>query len=104
MKSEIITNEFYDEKCDVFSFSIIMFELLVETTLPYGFVSQIEYRVATNPLFRPTIPLDFQVQSEQIWFIELMSTCWKHSAKDRPPFHEIITLIDQHLQYLTELR
>ena len=53
MAPEIANNEFYDEKCDVFSFAIIMFEVLTENFNPYGeFAANIETKVAKNPLFR----------------------------------------------------
>lgn len=36
MAPELVLNEFYDGKVDVFSYAIIMFEVLVETLKPYG--------------------------------------------------------------------
>lgn len=100
MAPEIVNNEFYDEKCDVFSFGIIMFELLVETTEPYGRVAfNIEYHVARNPLFRPQIPLALSASLEQnqLWLIEIMSKCWMHNPEDRPSFVDIGNALKQHM-------
>jgi len=100
MAPELVLNEFYDEKCDVFSFAIIMFELLVETTKPYGtntVTFNIELRVAKNPLYRPVPPPQFDLKDEYMWYIELMSCCWKHLAKDRMSFTEIISVLEKHM-------
>jgi len=99
MAPEIALNEFYDEKCDVFSFAIIMFELLVETTKPYGtgITFNIELRVAKNPLYRPVPPPTFELKEEYVWYIELMSCCWKHFAKDRKNFQEILEELQAHM-------
>lgn len=89
LHSELVNNEFYDEKCDVFSFSLILFQLLVETNDPFEKQTPqfgVEFLVAKNPLFRPQIPLGFNILPEHIEYIELMSTCWKHAAEDRPSF------------------
>lgn len=95
MAPELVLQEFYDEKVDVFSFSIVMFEMLVETDAPYGSTLSfnIEYTVSKNPLFRPMIPVAFEVLPEHHWYLELMSNCWKHNPKDRPSFSDIVEIL-----------
>ena len=109
MAPEIVNNEFYDEKCDVFSFGIIMFEVFTRNFKPYGAnTAQIEIKVAQNPLFRfvfffqisnnkkrPALPVDMgPLDHSQIAFIELMTKCWSHNASARPSFSEIIAALN----------
>lgn len=64
--------EFYNEKCDVFSYAIIMFEVLAETNEPYGGTLGIEVRVSQNPTFRPMLPDTIRIQAQQEFFVDLM--------------------------------
>lgn len=100
LNSEIFNNEFYNEKCDVFSFAIIMFELLMETNAPYGKSNvNIELKVAQNPLFRPTVS-ELSLTPSQYWIISLMTDCWKHEPADRPGFATIVEKIGKHMDNL----
>jgi len=79
-----VENPVYDEKCDVFSFAIIMFLLYTGTTQPYAAYEQAQYAnievcVARDPNFRPKLPPnDFTEQEEQdrTFFIELIVAEW----------------------------
>jgi len=99
MAPEVVLNEFYDERCDVFSFAILMFEVLVETINPYGKNESmnIHLSVSKNPAMRPMIPVDFDITPNQEWFIDLMHTCWKHNAANRKPFAEIVEILQRHI-------
>lgn len=105
MAPELVSNEFYDEKCDVFSFAIIMYEVLTENFKPYGDASMyVETKVAKNPLFRPVLPDNFEVKPDQLPFIEIMTRfvvlmfvnyfffvrCWNHVPSTRFSFAEIV--------------
>ena len=90
MAPEIVNNEFYDEKCDVFSFAIVMFEVLTEDFEPYGGKVHVEVCVAKNPLFRPNFPDSFQFDNSQMQYVQLMTTCWSHLPSQRPVFTDII--------------
>jgi len=60
----VTNNSFYDSKCDVFSFAIIMFEFLTLNFEPYGKSTyMIEVKVAKNPLFRPGYDCSFEFNS-----------------------------------------
>ena len=57
MAPEVVTNDNYGSECDVYSFAIIMYEVLFER-LPYSDLPSIKHlqlKVATDPNFRPTI-------------------------------------------------
>lgn len=102
MAPELVLNEFYDEKADVFAFAIIMFELIVETNRPYGNAGgfAVEQQVARNPLFRPQTPMDFVVEPRHLCYIELMQTCWKHNPQDRPRFDRIVAILQEQIQQI----
>jgi len=103
MAPEILNSEFYDEKCDVFSFAIIMFEVLVETNRPYGNNAfHVEQMVSKNPLYRPAVPLNFNVEPFHLSYMEMMSQCWKHDPHSRPTFEQIIVFVQQELEGLEQ--
>ncbi|KAL2489598.1 serine/threonine-protein kinase STY46-like [Forsythia ovata] len=88
MAPEVIRFEPYDEKCDVYSFGIILNELMtgehpyIETD--YG-PSKIAIEVAENGL-RPAIPKDDQQLGE---LTELIQKSWDEEPANRPSFAEI---------------
>jgi len=86
---EVYTSENYNNKCDVFSYSIIMFQVLFQICRPYGNVMQIEYKVATDETFRPIIPKRDQLNTGEQAVVNLMQRCWKADPMARPSFVEI---------------
>jgi len=99
MAPECVLDENYNEKCDVFSFGIMMFEILCETLKPYGsnISLNLEMRVAKNPLFRPVLPENVEVAPAQLFYIKLMQQCWSHLPQDRPSFDSIIETLEGKL-------
>ena len=87
--------EAYNEKCDIFSLGIIIYELLTSNTDPYGKNNKfnVELRVAQYPDFRPVVPENLDSDAEQI-VVKLMQLCWSHSAKDRPELDVIISTLE----------
>jgi len=85
MAPEIVMHQDYDEKADVFSFAIIMWEILTREQ-PYrgqGGMS-LAMRVATKGL-RPDVPVYCPAE----WAF-VMQRAWAHSPEDRPGFDEIL--------------
>ena len=86
MAPEVIRGNVYSEKSDVFSFGIIMNELVMRIP-PYQGKDKKEVarKVVRNPEYRPIIgkkvPKDW---------IDLMVKCYAHEEKKRPGFNEII--------------
>jgi serine/threonine protein kinase len=84
MAPEIARQEEYNEKADVFSFGIILWELLTREE-PYPGCSglSLAFAVATRGL-RPPIPAYCPAE-----WAALMVRCWSDSQTQRPSFDEI---------------
>jgi tRNA A-37 threonylcarbamoyl transferase component Bud32 len=99
MAPEVILGTKYDSSCDVYSFSIIMYELITECFKPYeGSLkhkdgSNIDVYVASDPKFRPIIEEEYFEKFGLGWCVELIKTCWDHRPSKRPPFSEIVKIL-----------
>jgi Leucine-rich repeat (LRR) protein/serine/threonine protein kinase len=82
---EVMRNEEYTEKADVYSFAVIMYELLTRTQFMghHSFLSDIENKVILGE--RPTIPETPECQQIPEWNA-LMARCWDHESDKRPSF------------------
>ena len=93
---EIMKKEQYTEKADVFSFGIILWEL-VGRAKPFS-----EYEISKSDFtylledqiiagLRPTVKQEWGCPSE---YVELMENCWHGDPKARPQFDEICSRIN----------
>lgn len=82
---EVLRNQKYSVKADVYSFGIVMWEVCTRMD-PYTGVApfQVVVQVATSGL-RPGIP----PFCPQAW-LELMTECWSENPERRPSFAEIV--------------
>ena len=88
MSPEMISNKKYNEKADVFSFGIVLWEIYTRK-IPYR-----DLKMSANKLValvvrkraRPTIPPEMPKK-----YRNLMVACWAHHAADRPSFVQIVT-------------
>jgi alpha-tubulin suppressor-like RCC1 family protein len=86
MAPEVILHPNYTEKADVFSFGIIMSELMSRQPPYFGVDKKIVAKqVSQNPSYRPAIPKT----CPKDW-ADLMKRCWDHLPNKRPTFNEII--------------
>eukprot|EP00934_Nitzschia_sp_Nitz4_P006741 Nitzschia sp. Nitz4//scaffold50_size126154//107061//109970//NITZ4_003702-RA/size126154-processed-gene-0.64-mRNA-1//-1//CDS//3329553749//6731//frame0 len=89
MAPEVLANKKYDEKADVFSYGIILWELL-SRECPYEGMTAIQCALAVlNRDKRPEIPKWCPPQ-----FHALIRSCTKKDQSQRPTFSEIIVILD----------
>eukprot|EP00245_Coleochaete_scutata_P000955 TRINITY_DN1117_c0_g1_i2.p1 TRINITY_DN1117_c0_g1~~TRINITY_DN1117_c0_g1_i2.p1 ORF type:complete len:640 (-),score=134.06 TRINITY_DN1117_c0_g1_i2:975-2894(-) len=84
MAPEVIEHKAYDHKADVFSFGVVLWELLTGR-LPYADLTPLQAAVGVvQKALRPTIPKNTHPR-----LTELMQRCWKEKPVERPEFSEI---------------
>lgn len=91
MAPEVVAHQQYDHKCDVFSYGILLWELVTGGAVPYAGYSPLQAAVGVvQKGLRPTIP-----SSSPKLLTRLMQLTWAHHPNDRPEFAQIIGMLDQ---------
>ncbi|XP_071695955.1 serine/threonine-protein kinase STY17-like [Rutidosis leptorrhynchoides] len=85
MAPEVIEHKPYDHKADVFSFAIVLWELLTGE-VPYSYLTPLQAAVGVvQQGLRPTIPKQTHPK-----LTELLESCWQQNPTMRPNFTEIL--------------
>ncbi|KDO22308.1 TKL protein kinase [Saprolegnia parasitica CBS 223.65] len=93
----------YTEKIDVYSFSMLMLEILNQRA-PYSEAAlpprELLHKVA-HEAYRPSL------LERDLWpikLVELMEACWQHDPADRPAFADVVAILDSILSENCERR
>jgi len=90
MAPEVIEHKSYDHKADIFSFGIVMWELLTGK-IPYDYLTPLQAAVGVvQQGLRPTIPKNAHPK-----LAELLQKCWQQDPTSRPDFPVITETLQQ---------
>ncbi|KAF2077940.1 hypothetical protein CYY_000741 [Polysphondylium violaceum] len=93
MAPEVMMGNPYNEKADVYSFGIILWEILTKEP-PYAHHKDYDifFNAVCNERERPPIPIDTLPSLRH-----LIQTCWDHNPQNRPSFSEILFRLNEIL-------
>ncbi|XP_059453043.1 serine/threonine-protein kinase STY17-like isoform X2 [Corylus avellana] len=100
MAPEVINHQPYDQKADVFSFAIVLWEL-VTAKVPYDTMTPLQAALGVRQGLRPDIPRNAHPK-----LLELMQRCWEAAPDSRPSFAEITAELEnlvQDVQKISEI-
>jgi serine/threonine protein kinase len=94
MAPELLKYQYYDAKVDVYSFALLVWQVLTWTRNPFqDYLDKGDLDVFVEAVYhhhvRPEIPKGTHPK-----LIELMDAGWAHLAKDRPDFSDIVMMLD----------
>jgi len=94
MAPEVLTGNSYDEKVDVYSFAIVLYEVLCRW-IPFdgSGLEPVSIAVAVTSGRRPDmrcVPTDCPIS-----LCRVMKSCWGHAAAQRPTFDAVLEMLKQ---------
>lgn len=98
MAPEVIRHEAYDQRCDVYSFAILAWEMLTYR-IPFDGMMPVEaaFAVAREGK-RPSIPREWISKP----IAELLRACWHQEARKRPSFGTVRQALDEEMTILRQ--
>ncbi|XP_050235017.1 serine/threonine-protein kinase STY8-like [Mercurialis annua] len=96
MAPEVINHQPYDQKADIFSFAIVLWELIT-AKVPYDTMTPLQAALGVRQGLRPDLPQDAHPK-----LLDLMKRCWETTPSNRPSFSEITVELEMLLQEVQE--
>lgn len=84
MAPEVVRNEKYSEKVDVYSFGVILWEM-VSADIPFSSMSDVQAAMNVSSGMRPRIPAHIAPLTKS-----LIEDCWRDNPAERPSFAEVL--------------
>lgn len=98
MAPEVFTTKNYSEKCDVFSWAIILWEVFTRQ-VPYQNIENncaIMWAICTKGMRPPMIRDCPQI------FRKLLTDCWQNDASKRPSMDNVVQIMEQIFSLCSE--
>ncbi|KAH7680844.1 Dual-specificity kinase protein [Dioscorea alata] len=92
MAPEVINHQRYDQKADVFSFAVVLWELLT-SKIPYDTLTPLQAALGVRQGLRPELP-----ENTHPILSDLIQRCWEADPAKRPSFAEIIVELEELLK------
>ncbi|KAL6642304.1 hypothetical protein ACP70R_020485 [Stipagrostis hirtigluma subsp. patula] len=91
MAPEVINHQPYDSKADVFSFAIVLWELIT-AKIPYDTMTPLQAAVGVRQGLRPGLPKKAHPK-----LLGLMQRCWEADPSKRPAFPDVLAELEDLL-------
>ncbi|KAK5832303.1 hypothetical protein PVK06_016104 [Gossypium arboreum] len=96
MAPEVINHQPYDQKADIFSFAIVLWEL-VTAKVPYDTMTPLQAALGVRQGLRPDLP-----ENAHPKLVDLMQRCWVATSDKRPSFSEITAQLETLFEEVKE--
>ncbi|XP_021283761.1 serine/threonine-protein kinase STY46-like isoform X3 [Herrania umbratica] len=96
MAPEVINHQPYDQKVDVFSFAIVLWEL-VTAKVPYDTMTPLQAALGVRQGLRPDLP-----ETAHPKLLDMMQRCWEAAPDKRPSFCEITAELETLFEEVKE--
>ncbi len=90
MAPEVVSHQRYDAKCDVFSYGILLWEIVTGGAVPYAGFTPLQAAVGVvQKGLRPSLP-----EGVHPALARIMARCWDANAAARPDFSTLISMLE----------